>query len=158
MCGAMLLGDSDFIKEARIWMRRFGGNLFTALPYAVADLDAYNKLKDSFGGRLEAAKTIASVVTACDATKSMVKFVPDIPQCSLVHCHMKATTEQALAARDAVVQQLNVRVFRVIRGSYIDGYVYFEWNFGPVNITIPTTTYSEAWTLFFNELARIQSA
>jgi threonine aldolase len=30
--GAMLLGSREFCDEARIWLRRFGGNLYTLLP------------------------------------------------------------------------------------------------------------------------------
>jgi Beta-eliminating lyase len=36
MAGAMLLGSSDFCTEARVWLRRFGGNLYTLLPYAIS--------------------------------------------------------------------------------------------------------------------------
>ncbi|KAJ1434499.1 beta-eliminating lyase-domain-containing protein [Ochromonadaceae sp. CCMP2298] len=35
MTGAVLMGRGPFIAQARVWARRFGGNLFTLLPYAV---------------------------------------------------------------------------------------------------------------------------
>jgi hypothetical protein len=34
--GAMLLGPTAFITEARVWLRRFGGNVFTAFPLALS--------------------------------------------------------------------------------------------------------------------------
>lgn len=36
MTGAMLLGGTEFCEEARVWLRRFGGNLYTLAPYAVS--------------------------------------------------------------------------------------------------------------------------
>jgi len=41
LSGAMLLGDVQFCNEARIWLRRFGGNLYTLLPYVVAAKRGY---------------------------------------------------------------------------------------------------------------------
>lgn len=31
--GAMLLGNREFCEEARVWLTRFGGNLYTKMPY-----------------------------------------------------------------------------------------------------------------------------
>lgn len=36
LTGALLIGDADFIAEARVWQRRYGGNVYTLLPYAVS--------------------------------------------------------------------------------------------------------------------------
>lgn len=39
------------IKEARIWLRRFGGNLYTCLPYAVSAKGALDARKHTFEAR-----------------------------------------------------------------------------------------------------------
>ena len=39
--GAMLLGTTEFCNEARIWLRRFGGNLYTLLPYVISGWSGY---------------------------------------------------------------------------------------------------------------------
>jgi threonine aldolase len=36
MSGAMLLGRAEFCRKARTWLRRFGGNLYILLPYALS--------------------------------------------------------------------------------------------------------------------------
>lgn len=41
--GAMLCGSAAFCAEARTWLRRFGGNLYTLLPYAVSAYDGYQR-------------------------------------------------------------------------------------------------------------------
>jgi threonine aldolase len=71
MTGAMLLGEAAFVEEARVWLRRFGGNLYTALPYAVSALDALDRHGDSFEPRwrtmqafVEAVKDAAAAAAA----------------------------------------------------------------------------------------------
>lgn len=39
--GAMLIGKKEFCDEARIWLRRFGGNLYTLLPYFMSGYMLY---------------------------------------------------------------------------------------------------------------------
>ena len=36
LTGAVLAGDKNFIEEARVWQRRYGGNLRTQFPYVVS--------------------------------------------------------------------------------------------------------------------------
>eukprot|EP00977_Amphora_coffeiformis_P023434 scaffold13356_cov147-Amphora_coffeaeformis.AAC.2 len=43
MSGAMVCGSTAFCDEARIWLRRFGGNLYTLLPYAASAYDGYQR-------------------------------------------------------------------------------------------------------------------
>ena len=56
--GSMLFGSEDFIKEAKIWLRRFGGNLFQLYPLAIpAKLNFDKRIKD-FSKWTEKAKGI----------------------------------------------------------------------------------------------------
>ncbi len=36
LAGSMLIGSTAFIKESRVWQRRYGGNLFTMAPFEVS--------------------------------------------------------------------------------------------------------------------------
>lgn len=45
LTGAMLLGRRDFIAEAKVWLRRHGGNLYRLLPYVAS-------ARANFGKRL----------------------------------------------------------------------------------------------------------
>ena len=94
MTGAMLIGETAFIQDARIWLRRFGGNLFTALPYAASGLAQFNQCHDSFGQRLNAAqKAVEAVKRAAQATGMSHRLVltPDPPQCPMVHVHIEVS-------------------------------------------------------------------
>ena len=92
MTGAMLIGEDAFIKDARVWLRRFGGNLFTALPYAASGLAQFNQCHDSFGHRLDAAQNAVTAVKRAAATTEMshrLVLAPDPPQCPMLHVHIE---------------------------------------------------------------------
>jgi threonine aldolase len=41
--GAMVLGAATFVDSLRVWKTRYGGDLFTAYPYAIAALDGLER-------------------------------------------------------------------------------------------------------------------
>ena len=43
LSGAFLLGNASFCQSARLWLRRFGGNLYTLLPMAIAARMGYEQ-------------------------------------------------------------------------------------------------------------------
>lgn len=60
--GSMLFGDRTFIDEARVWLRRFGGNLFEMYPLAVpAKMNFDSRLKD-FPKWVEKAQAIGTLL------------------------------------------------------------------------------------------------
>jgi len=55
LTGALLLGSANFIAEARVWQRRYGGNVYTLLPYAVS---AYACFRDYLAWNDPSTETI----------------------------------------------------------------------------------------------------
>ena len=39
--GALLIGNADFIVQSRVWLRRYGGNVYSLMPYAVSAYACY---------------------------------------------------------------------------------------------------------------------
>lgn len=96
MAGAMLMGSKDFCDEARVWLRRFGGNLYTLLPYAVSGWSGYqkywkepnedgNKTMLSFQEKKEKLVRICEHLSADENFAKVVKFEPQVPKVSMVH-------------------------------------------------------------------------
>ena len=65
LTGAMLLGDKAFIALSRVWLRRFGGNLFTLTPYALSAYTGFQKNVDSFQARRNRLQEVIAIVTRC---------------------------------------------------------------------------------------------
>ncbi|KAG7372299.1 threonine aldolase [Nitzschia inconspicua] len=139
MSGAMLMGTSEFCDQARVWLRRFGGNLFTLLPYVASAWVGYqrhwklmeptiavgddNNDRDvllSFSEKREKLVRIVQRLTstpegrATDFAK-IACFEPNIPQVSMVHLYLRPTVDECQGYRDAVQAHGGVCLFHRIR-------------------------------------------
>lgn len=64
LAGAMLVGTHSYIEQARVWSRRFGGNLFTLLPYHVAAWQGFRQnTTDVFVARRDYLRAVVAAIT-----------------------------------------------------------------------------------------------
>ena len=91
--GAMLLGDEEFIAEARVWRHRHGGTLYKLWPYAASGLAGLRARLPRMPAYLEHTRAIAAALSKVQG----VEVVPDPPQVPLIHILLRTTTEAAAA-------------------------------------------------------------
>lgn len=60
--GSMLLGSKTFVEQARVWIRRFGGNLFQLYMLAIPARMNFENRRDSFGPLAEKAQNIGAAL------------------------------------------------------------------------------------------------
>lgn len=168
--GAMLLGSSSFCAEARLWLRRFGGNLYTLLPYATSAWAGY-RLKIgrpdgngdgeglTFFEKREKLRRVVKALSQDDIVQRMVTFDPAFPETNMVHGFIKASSEECEKALDLLVVSHKIRVLgrvRTIRKEEKEseqGYgCRFEWTMGDSNGAIADSTYIEGWERFISNL------
>jgi len=87
LAGSMLLGDEDVVAEARAWRSRHGGTLFALWPYAAAGLVGLRTRLPRMPAYVEHAKAIAAALADVDG----VDVVPQPPQTSMMHLHLRTT-------------------------------------------------------------------
>lgn len=165
--GAMLMGNEEFCDEARIWLRRFGGNLFTLLPYAVSGWTGYRQhwIATEQGGMTFADKydklrrLVAQI--SKDDTRKVVSFDPEIPQVNMVHGYFRHSVDEVLEARDKVEQETGYRVLNRVGSitdeedpAYKSGYrSKFEWTMGASNGSVADDEFLKAWKALSAELS-----
>jgi len=176
--GAMLLGDAELCAEARVWLRRLGGNLYSVLPYAVSCWDGFRNNcigegrspGDESGISYSASvfenrrKNLARVVglLSSDADiSSIVQFDPSVPEVNIVHGYLRVSYDKCIAALERVKQSTGVRVLSRVRScssrSSVDGKVQefgcrFEWTMGEANSLIEDAAFLSGWRAFCKEL------
>ena len=150
MTGSMLFGTKVFVGQAKIWQRRFGGNLFTQVPYYTHAALMYRLHGSSFGKNFERAQGIVSTISS-QVTDSRLRFVPPVPETGMVHVYLKCTVAEAEKASKSVEAKTGIRVFAKMRAQ-IGEECFFEWKFGPSNINIPNEIFVKGWKTFFEEL------
>ena len=136
--GAMLLGDRSFIAECRVWLRRFGGNVYSNLPYFVSCWGGFRENIHSFAGRkirlleivdhlndhLLSKPSYNSVVdeillaedesffTETTKFRPLIRFDPALPEVPMVHVVVDADIETAMQANTLTANHTGITCFR----------------------------------------------
>lgn len=79
--GSMLFGDTDFIDNAKIWLRRHGGNLFELFPLAVSAKYFFQKNECYFHEYFEKTKEFAEVISEFKS----IHMIPSSPKTNMMH-------------------------------------------------------------------------
>ncbi len=58
--GAMVAGSAAFVDSLRVWKTRYGGDLFTAYPYAIAALDGLDRFAPRLPEFVDHARALAA--------------------------------------------------------------------------------------------------
>ena len=160
--GAMLLGDADFCTEARVWLRRFGGNLYSVLPYAVASWSGFRKhcldcsscsdnLQHDFGTFDHRQKKLARVLKLLQSNSailSIIKFDPATPDTNMVHGYLNRSYNECIEALKMVEQSTGIRVLSRLRRCENNCGCRFEWVMGESNSVIADDVFLKGWNSF----------
>jgi threonine aldolase len=163
--GAMLIGEKEFCDEARIWLRRFGGNLYTLLPYFVSSYEGYRRHvlgignHISFDERLGILKFLTKRIREETEFQSIASFDPVIPETNMIHVYLKVPLEDCIKARDIIIERMGVSIFSRIKQinateqAHEGGFrAKFEWTIGNANGSISPEVFVKAWDQFCNEI------
>jgi threonine aldolase len=136
--GAMLAGDSAFISKCRVWLRRFGGNVYSNLPYFVSCWGAFRENKHVFSGRkirlLEIVGHLREHLLSKPSYNSLVdemlmgedesffsehmpfrpliRFDPAVPEVPMVHIVIDADIVTAQQANELTTKNTGIICFR----------------------------------------------
>jgi threonine aldolase len=159
--GAMLLGDRKFCEQARIWLRRFGGNIYSLLPYAVAGMTGYRKYWEpvhptlSFIEKTKKLVKITREVSYTPGFQQIGRFEPETPKVNMVHCYLRPSLKSCLKIRDDIQGKMGVSLFHRINPIDKDDYAYsegfrckLEIYLGQANGSIENEVWVNAWSEF----------
>ncbi|RUO38152.1 threonine aldolase [Aliidiomarina shirensis] len=121
IAGAMLVGDEDFIAEARIWARRAGGNLYSQYPYLLAAKLGLQENLASIPQAVNYARELASAF----AEMPNIRINPAEPQVAMFHLHIQADKQRLLHAIQAYSDAHHVEVLPTPRAE-ADGWQICE--------------------------------
>jgi len=97
LCGAMLLGSSSFINEARMWQVRHGGRLFTQGPYVASARRGWQQALPQIEQWVSKAQAVAAVLSRFP----QITVNPNPPQVNMFQLYIqgdaKALTDRHMA-------------------------------------------------------------
>jgi len=132
IAGATLAGPADFIGEARVWLRRHGGNLIRLYPYVLAARAGLRQRLERFPVYHERAKQVAVALR----TVPGVVVKPETPQTHMMHVYLPGDMDRLLAASLDIARDERVGLFRGLWPTELPGYTKFELAVGEATFSL----------------------
>jgi threonine aldolase len=132
MGGAMLVGGADFIAQARVWMKRMGGNLWQRAPYVVSAAMPFDARLAAMPAYFARAKQAAALLGEFDA----ITVNPAVPQVNLFHLHLPFGDTVVNAARNRLAEQDGIWIGGAQPGATLHR-SYIEWYVGDNLLSLP---------------------
>lgn len=126
IAGAALAGPADIISEARVWLRRHGGNLVQLYPYVIAAREGLRQRLPRFGQYHERAIQIARVLSAVPG----IVIKPNPPQTNMMHVYLHGDSERMKAAALAIAREEKVALFTYLSPTDLPNCWMFELSIG----------------------------
>jgi threonine aldolase len=121
LAGALLAGPAPFISEARIWLRRHGGNLVQMHPFVASAAMDFDRRLAQFPALARRAKELAAVARRCGATVAPVE-----PQVNMFHLYLRGTPDELDARHLAHARAHGVWLTGRFSPAPLPGYASFE--------------------------------
>ncbi len=137
--GAALLGSQEFIAQARIWLRRHGGNLFTLFPLYMSAKYNLDKRLNRFDSYYK--KTLEIVEHLKDLEKIIIN--PVQPQVNMFHLYIKGEQETLTQKALQASKETGVWGFANIRATDSKNLCKIEWYVGDAVMDTPLEKITE---------------
>lgn len=115
--GAILAGPADFIEEARIWMRRQGGNLYQMYPNAISAKNGLDRHLHRIPEYVAKAREVAKILSKLPG----ITVEPSEPPTNMMHLYFDAPVEVVMEASGIIARDEKCyilgRVGQTERGS-----------------------------------------
>ncbi len=118
IAGAVLLGDEEFIANARIWQRRMGGTLVHQSPMVASAAMHFDARLAQMDACLQRAQALAEGLQAIPG----IRVNPAIPQTNMMHIYFDAHQDKVMAARDQIAEADKHWVVGTVQAAEVPGW------------------------------------
>ncbi len=125
IAGSVLAGSADFIEEAKILIRRAGGNLYSLFPYVLSARAGLQRNLESLPNAVADAAWLAQRLNEFDGAKTL----PQLPTTNLFHLYLQGDPESLVTRACQWSEQHKVFLLPLPRA--VDGdYSVMEFSIG----------------------------
>jgi threonine aldolase len=148
--GAVLVGDSDFIAEARTWSVRLGGESVGNWPLGVAGLLAIDEILPRMSAYRDRAVEIAKLIRRSGA----IVVRPDPPQTALFHVHIPVAPDVANKLQQEIAADSGIQLFAAARPTQDPARSVIEISVGEAAMDIDATQIADLITELVDRAAQ----
>ncbi|MED2007262.1 beta-eliminating lyase-related protein [Brevibacillus borstelensis] len=150
IAGAILAGEEDFTKEAKVWKRRHGGDLISLYPYIVSADYYFDQRLHSFQQYFEEAKELASLYNQCHAVETR----PLVPVSNMFHVHVRLPKEQLEPVLLSIYEETGVGLTTHLK-KVDERLCSFEVSIGDQYAQVPKTALRKAFHMLDEKIREI---
>ena len=143
LAGSILTGPVDFIQEARIWQRRYGGNLIRLYPYVVS---ARQGLAERLP-RMQAYHERAVELSEWLSVFPEISLSPNPPHTNMMHVFLEGECEKLEQAALRIALEKKTLLFSSLSPTPLPGVHKFELTVGDASLELDR---EEITSLFAN--------
>jgi threonine aldolase len=132
IAGAILAGGNDFVKESKVWKRRYGGDLISLYPYILAADFYFEQRKDKMERYFKEARELAALYNQC----SGVATKPLEPVSNMFHVHFDRSKEEMESILVNIYMKTGIGLSSYIR-EVNDHTSYYEVSIGDRYADVP---------------------
>ena len=133
IAGSVLAGPTDVLAEAKVWIRRHGGNLIHLFPYVVSARARLRERLDRFPSYYQRAVSLAAAIGELPG----VRISPDPPQTCMMHVYLAGDADRMTAEARRIARDERVFLFGSLSPSAIPDYSVWELTIGDAAAAIP---------------------
>jgi threonine aldolase len=134
IAGAILAGPEDLVREAKVWQRRYGGNLVRLYPLVLSAQKGLHERLGKMGAYHEKALAIAEALDVLPEIKS----TPNPPHTNMMHLYVRGERGALWEAALDLAEEERVWLAKRFSPSPLPGYQKTELTVGDATLDIPT--------------------
>jgi threonine aldolase len=120
--GAVLVGSDEFIAQARLWRRRFGGTLHRMSPLVVSAVMKFDDRLAMMPALYDCTVRFARGLSE----QAAFRINPVVPQTNMLHLYMAAPVDVAERARDLIAEEEGAWLVAGLRPAEMPGWCMTE--------------------------------
>ncbi|MCY1079310.1 threonine aldolase family protein [Archangium lansingense] len=124
--GAMVAGGRDFIRTARLWRHRHGGNIFQMWPYVASAAMRLDETLARIPGYVQRAKSLTEALAA----DSRLTVLPRPVQTNMFHVFLRGDPAALARQRDRIARENGIWVTNGFGQTRVPGVVETELQVG----------------------------
>lgn len=120
--GAVVAGEASFVHSLAVWKTRHGGNLYTAYPYAISDLDGLDRHLPRMGIYVERARDLARLLNKIPK----LALTPATPDVNAFHLLLPGSVDALSARHRDFAREREIWLFNGFLESPVEGHCVAE--------------------------------
>lgn len=120
--GAVVAGETAFVRSLAVWRTRHGGNLYTVFPYAVSALAGLDLHLPRMATYAQRARRLAAEL----GSRSRIMITPQVPQVNAFHLLLAGNVEALTRKHQEFARERGIWMFNAFFESAVDGHSIAE--------------------------------